>query len=112
VCGEPLNSCVTSRDRTFCGCPRGKYRWPPALLLPPHEALSLEVAKDGEHGGIHEVHGKLILHLGDRAGGELPEHGHDVELALAEGGINGTSGHGCSARRIYYVLSSCAGVDG
>ena len=50
----------------------------------PHELLRLEIAKDGEHRGVGEIGRQLVADFGDRARSEVPEHAHDVQLAVAQ----------------------------
>src|SRR5262249_46364740 len=49
-----------------------------------HELLRLEVAEDREHGGVGEIGGELGADLRDGPRAEVPEHSHDVQLAVAE----------------------------
>ena len=63
----------------------------PPLLLVPDVALLLQRAEDGEHGGVGEVVGEPLAHLGHRGRPVLPEHGHHVELPIREADLHPAS---------------------
>ena len=53
-----------------------------------HIALVLERPQDGEDGGVRQLVVERIADLGDGARAALPEHGHDVELAVGKGDVH------------------------
>ena len=48
------------------------------------EVLAGERAEYGEHRGVREAVAEPVAHLGDGGWAPLPEHCHDIQLAIGE----------------------------
>ena len=49
-----------------------------------HVALLFERAQDGQHGGVSQLVGELVLHLVDHGWTVVPEHAHHVGFAVGQ----------------------------
>jgi len=63
----------------------------PALRLVSDVFLCLECPKHGQNGRVGKLVGELVADLCNGRGAAIPEHGHDIELAVGE------QGHRCGA---------------
>jgi hypothetical protein len=61
----------------------------PPLPHVAHVALLLQGAEHREYGGVGEVVGEAPADLGDGGRAQVPQHAHDIELAVGESDLHG-----------------------
>src|SRR6202000_2199554 len=67
----------------------GKVAMSAAFLVMPYVPFRLERAQHGQYGGIGKRVAQSLAHLGNNGGAVIPQHLHDVRLAVGKRDFHG-----------------------